>query len=64
MLGKATVSVLSILLALIGLFLAAGTRDAGMALDGFLFFAFGVAVNFWLISRIDFSTKAPVLSAE
>ncbi len=64
MLGKATVSIISILLALIGLFLAAGTKDAGMALDGFLFFAFGVAVNFWLIARIDFSPKAPVQAAE
>ncbi|HYE51538.1 MAG TPA: hypothetical protein VEB20_18205 [Azospirillaceae bacterium] len=50
------IALLGIVTALIGLFLAAGTHDAGMYLDGMLFFAFGVALNFWLIARTDFSS--------
>ncbi len=37
--------------AVLGLFLAAGTAEAPMFLVGMIFFIFGVALNFWLIAR-------------
>ena len=46
-------SILGILTAVAGLFLAAGTRDGGMFFGGMLFFAFGVLLNFWLIGTAD-----------
>jgi hypothetical protein len=40
---------LGIVIALIGLFLAAGARDTGIAVHGYMLAAFGVGLNFWLI---------------
>lgn len=37
--------------AILGLFLAAGTKEATMFFVGMVFFLFGVALNFWLIAR-------------
>jgi hypothetical protein len=37
--------------ALLGLFLAAKSVDAGMELFGLLLFVFGAGLNFWLIKR-------------
>ena len=39
------------LVTLSGLFMAAGSHEPAMLLDGMLFALFGVALNFWLIAR-------------
>lgn len=39
------------LVAVMGLFLGAGAHDGHMLFVGMVFFAFGVAMNFWLIAR-------------
>lgn len=38
-------------LALLGLILAAGATDGGVAIFGYLLFLFGVLFDFWLIKR-------------
>lgn len=48
---KMPLHVLGIILALIGLFAAAGAVDHGMFLGGALFCLFGVGLNFWLIAQ-------------
>ncbi len=42
---------LGVAMGLLGLFMAAGTKEPAMFLDGMLFCLFGVALNFWLIAQ-------------
>ncbi|QJE72713.1 hypothetical protein HHL28_06050 [Aerophototrophica crusticola] len=49
--------VVGAIIAIIGLFLAAGTHEDGLLFGGLLFFLFGVLLNFWLIARVDYSDK-------
>jgi type IV secretory pathway TrbD component len=49
---------LGVLLALIGLLLAARGQDAGLSLHGFLLAGFGIALNFWLIGHWEIKEEA------
>lgn len=44
--------------ALLGLFMAAWTQETNMFFVGMIFFGFGVGLNFWLISRATHSAKS------
>jgi FtsH-binding integral membrane protein len=47
-------------LALLGLFLAAGAYDLGMTTFGYALFAFGLFFDFWLIKKsFDAEERAP-----
>lgn len=47
--GKWIFGIVAVLLALLGMILAANAHDTGMFVGGMLFTLFGVGVNFWLI---------------
>jgi len=45
------------LIALVGLFMSAGTDEGAMFFGGMVFFLFGVALNFWLIACYEHKPK-------
>ncbi|SNS71348.1 MULTISPECIES: hypothetical protein [unclassified Azospirillum] len=49
--GKWIFGIFAVLLALLGMILAANAHDTGMFVGGMLFTLFGVGVNFWLIGH-------------
>lgn len=49
--GGFVLGLVGALIAVLGLFLASGAKDAGIYYVGFVFFLFGIGLDFWLIGR-------------